>query len=269
MSSDEHAGAANSRERARAPRWRGAGAARRLGALLVWTGLVGLGVLWVAGWSSTPAAGQPSPRPGPEVYRAYCATCHGPEGDGTHRGPSLVGVGAASADFYLRTGRMPIDDPLEEAKRGDPAFDEEQIRELVDYVASLGEGPAVPDVDLSDPDLSAGNELYRLNCASCHNWDGRGGALIHRENAPPLEPASPTEVAEAVRIGPGTMPPFPADVLDDEQLDEVVAYVEYLAEPRDRGGYGLAHWGPATEALASFVALGLLLTLTGWLGERA
>ncbi len=205
---------------------------------------------------------------GPVLYQANCASCHGNQGTGTWRGPSLVGVGAASADYWLRSGRMPIDDPDEEPVRSEPAFDEREIALLVDYVARLGDGPPIPEYDLAGADLARGGELYRVNCAACHNWDGKGGALVNRNNAPALHPVPTRQVAEAVRIGPGTMPQFTREQLDDEELDEVLAYVDYLDNPVDAGGFGLFHWGPATETLAGIVGVGVLVLVTAWLGER-
>lgn len=242
---------------------------RQLGMVLTWLGLGGLAVLAVNSLlgESEPARGQATAS-GEQLYQQECVQCHGSAGEGTHRGPALTEAGAASADFYLRSGRMPIEDPGEEVARGEAHFDDAQIRALVDYVDSLGEGPAVPELELGDIDQSRGGELYRRNCASCHNWDGKGGALVGRQNAPDLHAVPSTQIAEAVRIGPGSMPSFGTDVLTDEDLADVVAYVQYLEEPEDEGGYGLAHWGPATEAVAAFLAVGGLLVVTSWLGER-
>ncbi len=253
----------------------GAARLRVLGSWMATLGLAAFAALALVGLAGGPAAGQLDGEQarrqarGPELFQRHCAHCHGVEGRGTFRGPTLVGVGAATADFYLRSGRMPIDNPQAEVRRRDPQFSDEQVRELVDYVASLGAGPAIPEVDLLDTDLARGGELFRLHCASCHNWDGKGGALVNRQNAPELHGVPPTQVAEAIRVGPGAMPVFGEDVLTDSEVDDIVAYVDYLEQPRDRGGYGLAHWGPATEAVAGFIALGGLLLLTGWLGERA
>lgn len=206
---------------------------------------------------------------GPSLYQRDCASCHGNTGEGTFRGPSLIGVGAASADYWLRSGRMPLREPDQEPKRGPVAFSDAEIRVLVDYVAQLGDGPPIPALDLASADLARGGELYRLNCASCHNWDGKGGALVgNRNNAPPLHPIPNRQVAEAVRIGPGTMPNFSPEQLNQEELGDVVAYVEYLGAPRDAGGYGLAHWGPSTETIAGFVGLGALVLVAAWLGDR-
>ena len=114
---------------------------------------------------------------------------------------------------------MPLAEPDQEAKRGEPAFSDAEIRELVAYVSSLGAGPEIPQVSLADVDLARGGELYRLNCASCHNWDGKGGALVNRGNAPPLHPVPNHQLAEAIRIGPGAMPQFSAEQLDEEELN--------------------------------------------------
>ncbi|HEX6257667.1 MAG TPA: c-type cytochrome [Euzebyales bacterium] len=242
---------------------------RRARALIGWAAVLavaGVFVLW------HPAQGQQSPESqlpsGPDLYQANCASCHGNQGEGTFRGPTLIGVGAASADYWLRSGRMPLEEPDQEAERGEPAFDDAEIRELVGYVARLGEGPEIPELELSDVDLARGGELYRLNCASCHNWDGKGGALVNRGNAPPLHPVPDVQLAEAVRIGPGAMPQFSERQLDEEELNDVVAYAEYLRTPQDAGGYGLAHWGPSTETIAGFVAMLVLVAVTAWLGER-
>lgn len=258
---------ARQRVRAVAPR-----AARRLRPMTQW--LLLIAVVGAVALVSRPALGQQSeqsqvrqPR-GPALYQSNCASCHGNRGEGTFRGPTLVGVGAASADYWLRSGRMPLRAPDQEAKRGEPAFDDAEIRELVAYVSLLGEGPAIPAVDTSGADLANGGTLYRANCASCHNWDGKGGALVNRNNAPPLHPVPNVQVAEAIRIGPGAMPGFTAEQLPDEDLDDVIAYVNYLRSPRDAGGYGLAHRGPSTESVAAFLGLGALVLVTAWLGER-
>lgn len=205
---------------------------------------------------------------GPDLYLANCASCHGDRGQGTFRGPTLVGVGAASADYWLRSGRMPLEEPDDESQRGEPSFSDAEIRLLVDYVAGLGDGPAVPEVDVATADLARGGELYRVNCAACHNWDGKGGALVNGNNAPVLHPVPPLQVAEAVRIGPGTMPEFAEGQLSDDELDDVVAYVDYLRAPRDAGGFPLAHWGPSTETVAGFVGLSVLVLFAAWAGER-
>lgn len=244
---------------------------RRIAPLLGWAFV--LAIIGVA-LALQPARGQEASEQvaslGPDLYLQHCASCHGTGGEGTFRGPTLIGVGAASADYWLRSGRMPLPlrAPDQQAKRGEPAFDDTEIRALVDHVAGFDGGPAIPTVTTVGADVAAGGELYRVNCASCHNWDGKGGALVNRGNAPPLHPVPNRQLAEAIRIGPGAMPQFSVEQLDEEELNNVVAYVDYLRTPEDAGGFGLAHWGPSTETVAGFVAMIVLVGVTAWLGER-
>jgi ubiquinol-cytochrome c reductase cytochrome c subunit len=150
---------------------------------------------------------------GRELYRTGCSSCHGVDGGGTDQAPSLVGVGAASADFQLSTGRMPQTEPDRQAVPKPPAYDEDEIDALVAYVASLGDGPPIPDVDDPAGDLVRGGRLFTLNCAACHSSAGNGGALSSGRNAPTVHGATRVEAAEAIRTGPGPMPVFGPETL--------------------------------------------------------
>lgn len=231
----------------------------------------------VAGGTSAGAQAPPQSAPPPasevragkDLFQVSCSSCHGLDGEGTQQGPRLVGVGAASADFYLSTGRMPLDNPAEQATRKRPAFSRLQIRQLVAYVESLGPGPAIPNVDPDSGDLAFGNTLFANNCAPCHSSAGAGGALGHATYAPQLNRATATQVAEAVRIGPGAMPRFGPETFDGAELAGIVRYVEYLRNPEDRGGLGLGHLGPIPEGFVAWiVGLGLMVLAIRWIGTR-
>ncbi len=213
------------------------------------------------------AQAEPRVMAGRDLYLTGCSSCHGPDGRGTERGPTLAGVGAASADFFLTTGRMPLDEPRDQAQRKQPAYSRPEIDQLVAYVASLGPGPEIPHVDPKSGDLPEGFELYANNCASCHSSAGAGGALGHALIAPSLGEATPTQVAEALRIGPGSMPVFGPDVLDEHQVASVVRYVDYLQDPADPGGLSLGRLGPIPEGFVAWVVgLGLMLVFIRWIG---
>ena len=78
------------------------------------------------------------------LFAQGCASCHGEDLRGRPRlGPSLRGAGAAAADFYLSTGRMPLADPTDEPVRTQPAYPRADIDALVAFVGSFG-GPAHP-----------------------------------------------------------------------------------------------------------------------------
>jgi ubiquinol-cytochrome c reductase cytochrome c subunit len=239
--------------------------------LLVIAAFVSLGI--VAPSATTKAQTTSEEAPPPDVYLADCAYCHGVDGEGTERGPVLTGVGAASADFMLRTGRMPIDDPGDYPKRAEPAYEDAEISEMVEYVASLGAGPEIPTVDVTDGDMVEGHQLYIDNCAACHATTGIGGALTAEAIAPSLRHSTPTEIAEAVRVGgngkKGSMPVFGPETISDPAMNSLVRYVVYLQEPEDRGGAGLGHLGPIAEGFVGWVVgLGLLILVILWIGER-
>lgn len=202
---------------------------------------------------------------GRALYLAECASCHGQELRGSQRGPSLLDAGAASVDFQLRTGRMPLEDEDAVPSRSEPHFAPPQIDALVAYVGAVGEGPPVPTVSRGDLDL--GRQLYLLNCASCHSATGSGYAQVGGRRAPALTAADPVEVAEAVRVGPGMMPRFPEDVIDQHELDSVVTYVQALQEEGGRGGASLGRIGPVTETLVGFAALVLVVAVVRRLGK--
>ena len=187
--------------------------------------------------------------------------------EGTTNGPTLVDVGAASADFYLRTGRMPLNDPHQQPTRHQPAFPPDQIQDIDAYVASLDHGTPIPTVLAGN--LSDGFEEYSQNCAQCHNAAGAGGALGYGDIVPSLRHASPLDVVEAARVGPAPMPVFGPQTLSDQQISDVAAYVEYLHHPDDRGGLALGHLGPIPEGFAAWVlGMGALLLVARLIGTR-
>jgi ubiquinol-cytochrome c reductase cytochrome c subunit len=215
-------------------------------------------------WARPPAA---SPQlDGRALFAASCSACHGLEARGVAgKGPSLVGVGAAAADFYLETGRMPLSTPREEPQRGSPAFTGAERRALTAYIGSLG-GPAVPTVTPGDP--NAGFKAFRDHCAGCHAITGRGG-VAPPGTAPALQQATATQIAEAVRVGPYLMPRFDEHEIDDAQLDDITGYVLSLRHPDDRGGWGIGNIGPIPEGLVAWLLAGTaLLIVARLIGER-
>ena len=149
------------------------------------------------------------PPSGPELYATHCVSCHGVDGAGVEgRGPSLLGEGEAATDFVLRTGRMPLAAPDLQARRGPVRFDEDEIDALVAFVSEIGDGPATPDTDIARGDIASGGQLYRLNCAACHVTSGAGAPIGGGRIAPDLMETTPTQVGQAIVVGPGSMPVF-------------------------------------------------------------
>jgi ubiquinol-cytochrome c reductase cytochrome c subunit len=211
---------------------------------------------------------------GRQLFLEGCASCHGADGrgvdepDGDVRGPSLEDAGEALAYYYLSTGRMPLANAEEVAVRKEPAYDDDQIRQLVAYVGTLGDGPALPVLP-DEGTLPAGGELYRGNCAPCHSAGGIGGPLSYGQAAPSLRPAEPLEIASAIRSGPGEMPRFGEDVLSDQEVADIVEHVTDLGDQDDQGGLSLGGVGPVAEGFVIWVfGIGGVLALAFWIGRK-
>ena len=209
---------------------------------------------------------------GEALFRTNCSTCHGLDAQGTDLAPSLVGVGAASVHFQVSTGRMPMANNSPQAERKDPLMNEEQTAALSAYVASLGPGPAIPSAEQVDPEegnAANGMELFRTNCSMCHNAVGAGGALTEGKVAPPLDDATPTQIWEAMRTGPQSMPIFNEASVTDEGARDVIAYIMEQREVSP-GGITLGNLGPVSEGFwVWIVGIGGIIGIAVWMGARS
>jgi ubiquinol-cytochrome c reductase cytochrome c subunit len=207
---------------------------------------------------------------GEELFAANCVSCHGIAGRGVDgKAPALKDAGALAADFYLRTGYMPLGSPDEQPQRSRTRFTEPEIKALVAYVASLGNGPPIPRPDPASGSLSEGFALFSEHCAGCHQIAAAGG-VVTGAKAPPLNRATATQIAQAVRIGPYVMPKFSERDISDAQLNSIVRYVLYARSPRDAGGWGIGHLGPFPEGMVTWlIAIVVLIATCMVIGKRA
>jgi ubiquinol-cytochrome c reductase cytochrome c subunit len=210
---------------------------------------------------------------GRALFLRNCASCHGLNAEGSSDAPNLVGVGAASVDFQVGTGRMPAaaDGPQVEKKRVE--FAPEQISALAAYIASLGPGPAIPDaeaLDYADADAAEGGAIYRTNCSMCHNFAGSGGALTHGKFAASLKGVTPKHMYEAMLTGPQSMPVFGDGTMTPKDKLQIIKYLKAIQSQPNPGGASLGKIGPVTEgAVGWIVGLGSLIGAAVWLGAKA
>ncbi|MEV7672467.1 cytochrome bc1 complex diheme cytochrome c subunit [Streptomyces sp. NPDC000963] len=211
---------------------------------------------------------------GKKLYSVGCASCHGTGGQGTSDGPSLVGVGSAAVDFQVGTGRMPAQQPGAQVPKKKNIYSQAEIDQLAAYVASLGAGPITPTGKQYDPagaDAARGGELFRTNCAQCHNFTGEGGALTHGKYAPSLEGVSPKHLYEAMQTGPQNMPSFPDTTMPEKEKKDIIAYVQAVnSEKADSpGGLSLGGLGPVSEGLFGWIfGLGTLIAVAIWVAAH-
>lgn len=204
---------------------------------------------------------------GEALFNANCAYCHG-----TDLAPSLVGVGAAAVDFQVGTGRMPMVSNSAQAPAKDVQFSQEEIDQMAAYVASLGPGPSVPSDEAVDPalgDPAAGMELFRTNCAMCHNAVGAGGALSEGKFAPSVQATDPRHLYEAMLTGPQAMPVFNDASITPEGKRDIIAYID-AQDDTQPGGLALGSLGPVSEAVWVWIlGIGSLIAISVWVGAKS
>ncbi|WP_406167959.1 c-type cytochrome [Streptomyces sp. NBC_00996] len=211
---------------------------------------------------------------GQKLYAVGCASCHGTGGQGTTDGPSLVGVGAAAVDFQVGTGRMPAQQPGVQIPKKKVIYSQAEIDQLATYIASLGAGPTIPTKSQVSPegaDIAKGGELFRTNCAQCHNFTGKGGALTHGKFAPSLEGVDPKHIYEAMQTGPQNMPSFPDTTLSSKNKQDIIAYLDAVNgdDTESPGGLELGGLGPVSEGLFGWIfGLGTLVAVAVWVAAR-
>ena len=246
-------------------------------ALLILLGLVVTGVAYStfapkAANAATASADQI--QEGKKLFLANCATCHGLQAQGTKEAPSLAGVGAAAVDFQMGTGRMPMAAPNVQAPRVEEVnFSDEEIAAVAAYIASLAPGPAIPDGEYTTGEggnVAQGAELFRVNCAMCHNFAGSGGALTRGKYAPSLRHIEGKHIYEAMVTGPQSMPVFNDDNISPEAKNDIVAYLHAVDDQENNGGMSLGNLGPVSEGLFAWVfGLGILVGFAVWLWKKA
>ena len=270
-----------------APRQRGR-LTRRLGSALRLTAALTLaGGLYIAIAPASQAQEAPlsaAAQDGKAIYDQSCISCHGRNAQGvTDRGPSLIGVGSAAVEFQVSSGRMPLARQEAQAERKQPMWEGQELVDktaaLSAYIQELGGGPQVPAgndfaaqgaASANGEGIARGNELFRINCSSCHAFSGGGGALSSGKYAPSLQPASDRQIYAAMLSGPQNMPVFGDNQLTPEQKMQIIAYVQSLNADNNPGGWGLGRFGPVTEGLAIFlVGVVALVFASLWIAGKS
>ena len=211
---------------------------------------------------------------GQQIFLKGCSSCHGLNAEGGAVAPSLIGVGAASIDFQVATGRMPMQDMSQQAMRKAPVYNEEEVAALAAYVASLAPGPrAYTNEEITwerDGNTAEGGELFRNNCAMCHNFAGQGGALTKGKYAPSVMGVEPRHIYEAMITGPQAMPVFSDKVLTPQEKLSIIKWIKSAEKEPAKGGAALGRLGPVTEGLLAWtLALGIFIGIAVWLTTKA
>lgn len=211
---------------------------------------------------------------GQQIFLKGCSSCHGISAIGSAIAPSLIGVGAAAVDFQVGTGRMPMADMSQQAMAKKPVYNAEQIAAVAAYVSSLAPGPAIPGDEIlnyeRDGNTAQGGELFRTNCAMCHNFAAQGGALTQGKFAPTLMGVAPKHMYEAMITGPQSMPVFSDKTITPAEKLSIIKWIKFVEKEPQLGGTALGRVGPVTEGLLVWIlGLGLLIGTAVWLAMKA
>jgi ubiquinol-cytochrome c reductase cytochrome c subunit len=249
-------------------------AAALIGIGLLLTGGVyaGASAAMAATTDTSTAASSLTAEDGKKLFQANCATCHGLDVQGTENGPSLYGVGELAVHFQVSTGRMPLQAQAPQAPQKPVQFTEEQVEAMASYVQSIAPGPEYPDDEIIDGqgDVAEGAELFRINCAMCHNVAGAGGALTEGKYAPNLHTTSALNMYAAMVTGPQNMPVFNDMNLSAEEKRDIISALLYMQDNESPGGYALGSLGPVSEGLFIWIfGIGSLIAITVWITAKS
>jgi len=209
---------------------------------------------------------------GEKLFQANCATCHGLDLEGTDNGPSLAGVGELAVEFQMSTGRMPLQMQGPQAEMKTPQFTEDQILAIAAYVQTVAPGPSYPSEEIVDGegDAAHGAELFRINCAMCHNVGAAGGALTEGKFAPDILDTSAQHIYAAMVTGPQNMPVFNDMNLTPEDKRDIISALLYQQQAEAPGGFTLGSLGPVSEGLFVWIfGIGGLIAVTVWITAKS
>ena len=226
----------------------------------------------VAATADTSAQTSLTAEDGKKLFQANCATCHGMNLEGTANGPSLVGVGELATEFQVTTGRMPLQRQDVQAPQKPVQFTHEQAIAMAEYVQSVAPGPAFPDEHYLDGegDVARGAELFRINCAMCHNVAAAGGALTAGKYAPDIMDTSALHMYAAMATGPQNMPVFSDMNLTPEDKRDIISALVFQQEAPAIGGFTIGSLGPVSEGLFVWIfGIGALIAITVWITAKS
>lgn len=178
---------------------------------------------------------------GTAAFKDNCATCHGTGGAGGKGYPNLNDddwLWGGSLQTIYETILYGIRSQHDETRVSQmPAFGVEEllttteINAVVDYVVSLSGQTNPHEGENSKIDVSQGQEIFALQCASCHGEDGKGNREVGAPNLTDniwLYGGDRETVYKTVfNARAGVMPTWKAR-LDDNTIRQLAVYVHQL-----------------------------------------
>lgn len=253
--------------------------------LLAWGVLGAVAAALFAGASQAGAQDNPPPAPvqadpqnGALLYAQQCAQCHGSSGGGgamveyPGQAPALrydlnPDVTAAYIDLVMSTGRMPPAGSPWDNRVRDIVLDEQQRADVVAWLQQEFKSPGEA-LQAGEGDIAHGQDVWNTNCAHCHGAAGDGGVAGAGAWTPSVNDKSARVIAESIRVGPFQMPVFTDRQISDEEIGDVVAYMNEVDQEPGTPIFGLVELNPVyASGFVALLAAALLASLV-WIGGK-
>lgn len=130
---------------------------------------------------------KPAPATGLQLFGAYCAGCHAPNGDGRNYGSIQVRFPRiGSSDFLDLASAQFIESTIQTGRPGrkmpalgapGASLSPEETKAIAAHLKSFVAAPSWAEVERATPDRALGERAYRADCAACHGDQGEGSLL--------------------------------------------------------------------------------------------
>lgn len=164
---------------------------------------------------------------GVRLFANNCAVCHGADAGGAYGFPNLTDddwlYGGSPEQIkqtltHGRNGMMPAHGPI---------IGEENVAKVAEYVLSLSGQE-------HDAEAAAeGQKTFATTCFACHGADGKGNQLLGAPNLTDdiwLYDGSPNGIRHSIRNGRANVMPAQKDLLREEKIHLLTAYVYSLSQ---------------------------------------
>ena len=212
---------------------------------------------------------------GERLFVSNCATCHGMNADGTDNGYSLVGVGAASVEFQVGTGRMPLQMQGPQAQQKPPQFNDEQTSQMAAYVGIAGRRTGCAR-GCSTWMRTRATPPAVVSCsgstAPCATTPQQPAAHSPRGSSrrPLMGSIRGSHYTLAMSTGPQNMPVYNDANIPPEDKRDIIAFLKNDHFQSSPGGFSLGSFGPVSEGLLIWtLGLALLIGSMVWLTSRS
>lgn len=163
---------------------------------------------------------------GQRMFANNCSLCHGTAATGAHGFPNLT-----DADWLYGGDANTIKASISNGRSGSmppwgAVLGEEGVRDVTSYVLSLSGG------EVDSESAARGQTQFQALCTACHGADAKGVAALGAPNLTDnvwLYGGSFEKVAHSIRNGRNGVMPAHKDLLSDEKVHLITAYVYSLS----------------------------------------